>query len=195
MRERGLGNNYIFALIKIVLFLIIFCFLAELTKEFWREIRVKENFSLNIFILSILSCFTFYIFLVDLNDFYKKIQGFFFRSSFFSLVFPSVLIILGLGYFFLPKIFKFSFNRDIFLFLGGLAFTIHLIFIARETKRHTFVTFINYLFIMGILYILNLILLGVYLKIGFRISVGAMVWEGMRNGVILIQHLFTQAFK
>jgi len=195
VEESGLRNNYIFALIKFILFLIIFCFLAEVTKEFWKEIRAKENFDLAIFVLSLLSCFGFYVFVCDLNNVYKRIQNFFFRSSFFSLVFPSILIILGLGFFFLPKVLSVTYDRDIFVFIGGFVFTGHLIFIAKESKGHNFAAVINYLFIFSILYILNLILFGLYLKISYPIRIGNVALEGMKQGAALIQTIFSQALR
>lgn len=195
VEESGLRNNYIFALIKFVLFLIIFCFLVALTKEFWREIRSKENFDIAVLVLSVVSVFAFYAFLSDLNNIYKTIQNFFFRSSFFALVFPSILIVLGLGFFFLPRVLSFTYSRDIFVFLGGFIFTGHLIFIARETKGHTFATVINYLFIFSILYLLNLVFFGIYLKISYPIHIGNVILEGMKQGAALIHTIFTQALR
>ncbi|MCF7907547.1 MAG: hypothetical protein K9L86_01545 [Candidatus Omnitrophica bacterium] len=195
VEESGLRNNYIFALIKFVLFLIIFCFLAEVTKEFWHELRTKENFDIAVLVLSLVSCFGFYAFVADLNGLYKGIQNFFFRSSFFTLVFPSILIVLGLGFFFLPKVLSLNYSRDIFVFVGGFVFTGHLIFIARETKGHTFATVINYLFLFSILYLLNLIFFGIYLKISYPIRIGNVALEGMKQGAALIQTIFTQALR
>ena len=195
VEESGLRNNYIFALIKFVLFLIIFCFLTEVTREFWREVRVKENFDIAVLVLSLLSCFGFYAFIADLNGLYKGIQNFFFRSSFFSLVFPSILIILGLGFFFLPKVLNFTYDRDIFVFVGGFVLTGHLIFVARETKGRNFPTVINYLFIFSILYILNLIFFGLYLKINYSLRIGNVALEGMKQGAALIQTIFSQALR
>lgn len=195
MVERGLKNNYIFTLVKFLLFLIIFCFLTELTKEFWKEISGKEHFNINVLIVSVISSFSFYYFLADLNAPYQKIQNFFFRASFFSLIFSSLLIILGIAYFFFPKILNLSFNKNIFVFIGGFVFTCHLIFISKEIKGHTFSEFINYLFIFSILYILNLILLGLYLKNAYNIDIGRVALEGMRNGAILMQNTFTQILK
>jgi hypothetical protein len=195
MDEQGARGNFIFTLIKFILFLIIFCFLAEVTKEFWREVRSAKDLKLTTLVLPVLCAFGFYTFLTDLNEIYKKIQNFFFRSSFFSLVFPSLLILAALGYFFLPKIMKASYDRDVFIFIGGFLFTVHLIFIARETKGHTFSAVIHYLFIFSILYILNLMLFGLYLKIAFKLEIGKVALDGMRNGAILIQNIFTQIRK
>ncbi len=195
MDEGGFRNNYIFTLIKLALFLIIFCFLIELTREFWQELRTRENFSLNVLVTSILFTFAFNTFFADLNGYYGNIQRFFFRSSFFPLLIPSLLVALSVGYFFLPKILNINIDRNIFIFLGGFTFTTHLTFIARQTKGHNFVTLINYLFIFSILYILNLILLGMYLKLGFRLYVGRVIAEGIKGGAGIIQSLFAQILR
>lgn len=194
MEERGLRNNYIFTLVKFILFLIIFCFLVELTREFWRDMRAKESFNVNVLTVSVLSAFAFNAFLVDLNNFYKKIQRFFFHSSFFSYLIPSTLIIAGLAYFVLPKVFSKTFDRSLFVFLGGFLVTNHLIFIARDNKGHTFNAFINYLFTFSIFYTVILLLLMLYLKIGFVFRVDQIIFDGMKGGAGLIQRIFTQAF-
>ena len=192
MEEKGLRNNYIFTLVKLILFLIIFCFLLELTKEFWRQMRAKEGFDINILAVSVLSAFAFNVFLIDINNFYKKAQKFFFHSTFFSYLIPSILIVLGIAYFFLPKVFHKTFDRNLFVFLGGFITTNHLIFIARDNKGYTFNTFINYLFLFSIFYILILILFVLYLKNGFNIALGNFIFDGLRRGAVLIQKVFTQ---
>ncbi|MDD3297070.1 MAG: hypothetical protein PHU64_06925 [Candidatus Omnitrophica bacterium] len=195
IEERGLHNNYLFTLIKFVLFLIILCFLTELTKSFWRELRTTEGFDINILVLSFVSAFAFYTFIVDLNNLYKNIQNFFFRSTFFSVVFPSALIVLSIGYFFLPKILNIAFNKDIFIFAGGFSLTCHLIFVASANKGHNFASVINYFFIFSILFMLNLVILGLYLKISFNMQLNQVILEGMKDGAALIQNIFTQALR
>jgi len=195
MDESGLRNNYVFTLVKLVLFLILFSFLVELTKELWQELKIKESFNLNILVISILSSFAFCTFCTDLNDYYRHIQKFFFRTPFVSLLFPSVLILLSAGYFLLPKFMNTTYNKDIFIFLGGFTFTTHLTLIARETRGRNFTTFINYLFILSILYILNLIILGVYFRIGFNVHIGKVIVEGIKGGAGLIQSIFSQVLR
>jgi hypothetical protein len=192
MEEKGAKHNYFFTLIKFFLFLIIFCFVVSLCKEFFRGIKGVEGLKVNILFLSVLSAFAFYTFVADLNEFYKKIQNFFFHASFFSYLVPSFLILLGLGYFILPKVFNLGIDREIFLYLGGFIFISHLIFIARETKGDTFSAFINYLFNFSILFVVNLIFLGFYLLIAFKIDLGKVVVDGLTGGALLIKNLFTQ---
>ena len=195
MEDRELRNNYIFTLVKFALFLIILCFGVELTREFWRELRATEGFDTGLLVISLLSAFSFYVFIADLDNLYKKVQNFFFHSTFFAYLIPSALVVLGVGYFFLPKIFNIAFNRDVFMFFGGFILTGHMIYIARGNQGHNFPTAINYLFIFSILYILNLLLFSVYLKIGFHINIGRFIFTGMKSGANLIQNIFAQAFK
>lgn len=195
MDESGLKNNYIFTLIKLALFLIILCFLVALSREFWGELKTTETFSLSILTVSVLCAFSFYVFITDLNNFYKTIQRFFFHSTFFAYLIPSALVIMGVSYFFLPKIFNLTFSRDAFTFLGGFALTGHMIYIARGNKGHNFNTTVNYLFIFSILFMLNLLLFSVYLRVGFNINIGKIVFEGIKNGANLIQSISTQAFR
>jgi hypothetical protein len=195
MEERELRNNYFFILIKFVLFLIIFCFMVEISKEFFKEIKLKESFKINTLYLSILFPFLFYTFVADMNSTYRKIQNFFFRSTFLTYYVPALLIFLGISFILLPKVFNISFNKDVFIFLGGSITTIHLIFVARQNKGSNFSTFINYLFTFSILYIINLILFILYLRINFSLSLGSILAEGLRKGASLIYNIFTQVFK
>jgi len=192
MDESGLRNNYIFTLVKLVIFLLIFCFLVTFTKELWQELRSKEGFRMTVLILSLLSSFAFSAFVIDLAKYYKNIQGFFFRNSFATLVVPSILIVLAIGYFFLPKLAGVRIDRDVFVFLGGFTLTTHLVFIANNTKGHNFTTVINYLFIFSILYLLNLLLFSGYLRIAFNINIWKVIVEGIKEGAALIQSIFTQ---
>ncbi|MBU2103246.1 MAG: hypothetical protein ABH865_09480 [Candidatus Omnitrophota bacterium] len=195
MEEKALRNNYLFTLIKFILFLLIFCFLASFSKEFLYQIRLDKALRVEVLLFSVLSCFAFYAFFVDLDNFYKAIQKFFFHSSFIAMVIPSFLILLGIGYFLIPRVFELDFDRDVFLFLGGFIVTAHLIFVARQNRGSNFVDFINYIFIFSILYLVNLLLFGVYLNVAFRVDMGAVIVEGFVNGATLIQSLFTQIFQ
>ncbi|MDD5194216.1 MAG: hypothetical protein PHQ96_00900 [Candidatus Omnitrophica bacterium] len=195
MEEKGLRNNYIFTLVKFILFLLIFCFLASFSKQLLHEMRADRALKPEVILFSVLFCFAFYTFFVDLNNIYKAIQKFFFHSSFISMVVPSFLILLGIGYFLIPRVFNLSFDRDVFLFLGGFILTSHMIFIARENKGSNFMDFINYLFIFSILYIVNIILFGLYLNVAFNVDLGKVVVDGFINGAVLIKNLFSQIFQ
>ncbi|MCF7874484.1 MAG: hypothetical protein K9L87_03020 [Candidatus Omnitrophica bacterium] len=195
MEERELKNNYIFTLVKLFLFLIIFCFLAEFIRYFVREIHSVAGLDFNILVGSVISTFAFYLLLIDLNGFYKKIQKFFFRSAFFSYLFPSILIFLALSYFFVPKLFNISFNKDLFVFLGGFSLFVHLIYVSRATRGKSFNALINYFFIFSILMVIHLILFGFYLKISFNFGLGEILLNGIQEGTTLIKDIFIKGFK
>jgi len=192
MDETGLKNNYLFALVKLVIFLLIFCFLVAFTKELWQELRAKEGFRISVLIISLLCSFAFSAFIIDLQKYYKNIQGFFFRNSFAALVVPSMLIVLAIGYFFIPKLAGVAIDRSVFVFLGGFTLTTHLVFIANNTKGHNFTTVINYLFIFSILYLLNLLLFSGYLRIAFNVHIGRVIVSGVKGGAGMVQSIFAQ---
>ncbi len=185
-------QNYFLTLIKFFLFLLIFCFLVSFSKQFYHGMKSVEDLNVDILFLSVLSAFSFYTFIADLNDFYKKMQNFFFHSAFASYLVPSFLILLGLGYFILPRVFNAEIDKDVFIFLGGFIATSHLIFVARETKGNTFAAFINYLFTFSILYIVVLFLLGVYLMAAFKLDLHKILVDGVMGGATLIKDLFGQ---
>lgn len=194
MEERIGRSNYLFSVIKFILFLIIFCFVVELAKEFWKEIRGEQGFNSVIFYFSVLSLFLFYTFIADLDNFYKKVQRFFFRSSSVSFLVSAPLILLACGYFALPKLMNFSFSKDIFIFSGGFVVCAHLVYIARENRGYAFSTFINYLFIFGILCIINILFFMFYLQVAFKISIVPVFFAAIKNTAIVIKSLFSQLF-
>lgn len=195
MDEKGSRGNYFFIIVKFFLFLLLFSFLVAFSREFYKEVKSLKDFNLDVFFVSILSCFMFYIFLADLNNIYKGIQSFFFHSSQLSFFIPPLLILLGIGYLVVPKIFNVGFNKEVFLFLGAFVVVAHLIYVARETKGTTFGDFINYIFLFSIMYIISLILFEVYLKVAFNLNVGKINFEGARSGADLLKSLFTQIFQ
>jgi putative flippase GtrA len=80
------------------------------------------------------------------------------------------------------------------VFLGGFVVTSHLTFVARENKGHSFNTFINYLFMFSILCIINMILLGLYLRVAFKIHIGAIIIESLKDSFSLIGNLCRQIY-
>ncbi|GEM_PF-904028 len=195
METKSSKSNYFFTIVKLFLFLLIFSFLVAMSREFFHNIKSLKDFNLDLFFISILSCFVFYIFFASLNGIYKTIQNFFFHSSQFGLFIPTLLILLGIGYYIIPKVFNVDFNRDVFLFAGGFILIAHLIYIANETKGATFSDFINYLFIFSILYIINLIIFEAYLRIAFNIDISKINIDGARGGATIIKDMFLQIFQ
>ncbi|MCM8819826.1 MAG: hypothetical protein NC925_03415 [Candidatus Omnitrophica bacterium] len=192
MEEKTLRTNFLFTIAKFILFLLIFCFAISFSKEFIKEIKATKTIKTDILLYSIFSCFLFYTFFVNLNNLYGRFQKFFFHNSIFSLIISSFFIILGLGFFLIPKLFNLKFDKNIFLFSGGFILTAHLIFIAQDLKGTNLFTFINYLFIFSILYIFNLFLFTIYLNIAFKVSLIKIITSGTKEAVILIRNIFTQ---
>nr|CAX68982.1 hypothetical protein JG3_0110 [uncultured bacterium] len=139
--------------------------------------------------------FLFYTFVADLNELYKKIQDFFFRSGTLTLILPSLALLSALGFLLIPKLFETGFSKDLFVFVGGVSFTVHLIYVARQSKGTTFFAFIDYLFNFSLLCILNLILFGLYLNIGCKLPVVKVVAEASKKALSLITELATSTFK
>lgn len=187
-------TNYLFTLVKFFLFILLFSFLVAFSKEFYREVRGIKDFDLDIFFISLLTCFVFYFFIADLNNLYKTIQKFFFHSSTFSLFVPPVLVLLGLGYLVIPRVFGLAFDKNVFLFFGSFVGMAHLIYAARETRGGTFTEFINYVFVFSILYMLVLVMFEMYVRIAYPIDIGRINVEGAKNGAGLIKSLFMQVF-
>ncbi len=194
MEKRGLKSNYIITFINSFLFLLLFCVIYTLTRCFIKALKTNEEIKLWVLFFGLASPFIFYTFFANLNGIYEKIQSFFFKHTFLNLIIPSLLIVLALGYFFIPKIFSFSFNLHIFLFLGSIAFSLHFIFVAYQLKSSTFSGFINYLFILSMIYIFCLVIFGIYLLIGYSFPLKEILGEGIKEGFSLIKSIVLQLF-
>ena len=192
MEGTKLRSSYIIAFVKFFFFLIFFCFMIVITKNFVKGLRALPEFQTVVFYLGILSTFIFYIFIADLDGVYEKIQHFFFRNSTFNLVVPSLLILLTLGYFVIPKLFKFAFDKNSFLFLGSVLFIVHLIFVARQIRNPSFIGFINYVFLFSLLYILTLFLLGLYLRVGYNIHLVRVLILSFKESFSIVKDIFGQ---
>jgi len=194
MERRSLRSNYLLSIGKLILFLILLCFAVKFTQTFMQELKTCEDFDTSVFYFSILFPFLFYTFVGDLNNVYYKVQKFFFRSDFFSLVFPSLLVISAISFFIFPKLFNFSFDKRFFILTGGIFFIIHLIFVARNIKSSSFVGFSGYLLNFTLIYLLTLLLLVVYFNINFKLSFGEIIQTGTKKGVILLKQISSQLF-
>ncbi len=185
-------NNYLITLAKFVGFVIVFCFMVKFSSNLLGKMRGLVDLKLSVFYVSVFTAFVFYLFIADLNNFYDHVQNFFFRHSFVNLIIPSILVILALGYFIIPKIWDISFNKSTFVFLGGFVLTVHLVYIAQQTREASFVGFVNYLFMFSILYIVNLALFGVYLKVAYDFHLGALIFDSLKDSTSLVQDLYQQ---
>lgn len=188
-------HNYLITLIKSILFIVLFCFLVTVSKNFFREIKVIKDFELDALSFSVIATFLVYSFLVNLNNLYDKIQNFFFHGSALALVIPALLVIVGICYFIFPRVFNVSIDRYIFIFIGGVIFVIHMIYVASEIRGTTFPAFMHYLFLFSILYMANLLFFGIYLNAKFNVPVGDILINGVKDGILLIKNIFSQIFK
>lgn len=192
MTEKSSKHNYLIVLAEAILFLIILCFLTQISRQFFFGMVGAVGLKIKTFLIAVLSCFAFYAFIADLNEIYKKIQSFFFKSTIFAYVVPFFLFILGIAYFILPRVFDMTLSETLFLFLGGFILIAHLIFVANELKEKTFSGFINYLFFFSLLYIIILIMFGMYLKAAFDFNLFDVFVEGIRQGAAYLRELITQ---
>ena len=192
MVKRELKSNYIIAFINLFLFLILFCFVYSLSREFLQLLRLDETIKTWVLFLGAVFPLAFYTFIADLNPAYEKTQYFFFRHTFLYIVAPALFIILSLVYFLIPKIFAVTFNKSVFLFLGGVVFSAHAIFVAHQTKSPGFTGFINYIFILSMIYILSLFYLGFYLTIGYNFHLSNLLFTGFKDGFGLVKSIILQ---
>ena len=195
MEERISKSKPLVTFFKFVLFILLFCFLLEMSRVFMRQVAMSAFFSLPVFVLSIFAPFAFYVFVADLNDAYAKIQNFFFRSEAAALYVPALLLVLGALYFALPRLAGMDFSRDLFVFSGGSVLATHFIFIARGTKGTTFSEFINYCFLFSVLYLINLILFTIYLRVAFDVRVFDVIGGGIHDGAMLIRDIVMRVFR
>lgn len=192
MTEKSSKHNYLVILVEAILFLVILCFLTQISRQFFFSMFGAVGLKMKTFLISVLSCFAFYAFIIDLNEPYKKIQSFFFKSSIFAYVVPFFLFILGIAYFILPRVFDTTLSETLFLFLGGVILVAHLIFVSNELKETTFSGFVNYLFFFSLLYLVVLIMFGLYLRAAFDFNIFDVFVEGIRDGASTLRELITE---
>ncbi|MCM8827601.1 MAG: hypothetical protein NC904_08835 [Candidatus Omnitrophica bacterium] len=194
MEKQESRIKHFLSFLNFIIFLLFSCFLIKITQVFIKNLKLQEGFKLWVFFLGLSSPLIFYTFVANLNNIYDKIQRFFFRHTFLYLAIPSLLIVLWLGYFILPKVLEKDFNKDIFVFLGGTIFMAHLIFVASGSRGNNLFSFFNYLFILSLLYTLNLILLGVYFNIGFNLPLLNILTDGIKAGGMLVRSIWVEIF-
>jgi len=193
MREkRNLKSNYLLSLLNLLLFLVLLCFLFEASRILIKGLGINKDFHPWVFFFGLGFPLIFYMFIADLNTVYENIQHFFFRESILNLLLPSMLLILTLGYFIFPKLFNTPFNKDVFTFLGAFSLTTHLIAVSKNTKGTSFTGFVNYLFIFSLLYLLTLIILSIYMTIGYDLHLGELIINSGKDGFALTKSIFTQ---
>lgn len=187
-------SSFIISLVKLFLFIILVCFLYTFTIEFIREINIYQRNSSIFIFAGIFFSFFFYIFIADLNNLYKAIQNFFFRTYSLSLIISIPLALTAFLSFILPRLCGLNIEAKTFFFINGFLFAAHMIFIARNKKGTGFVGYVNYLFYLGVLYLINLFLLGTYLEAYLRIDLMHILSEGIRKGYAIFSQLYRRIF-
>lgn len=187
--------NYLLAILKLLMFIFILPFAVEGSRLLYKEIQLNTDINHTLLLASLFICLLFYIFIADLNNLYSKIQKFFFRNSFLSLLLPSLLVIAAIFSFIFPKIFNIPINKEFFIFWGGFVFMMHFIYISHHSRGGSFTTFVNYIFLITVLYIFNIFLFSLYLKTSFPLKAGKLFVETSKEGWGLIHSLFFSFFK
>lgn len=190
--EKFGSRSYLITLGKFIVFVLLVCLIVELARSFVKELRVIEGFRFGVLYLAILSPFLFCEFISDLSPLYNKVQNFFFRNSFICLVLPSLLILVALGYFIIPKLLNISLHKETFVFIGGFIFMTHLIYIARNIKSSHFIGFINYIFLFSMLFIVTILLFGVYLRVAYNFHLWKVIVDSISSGTSVAKSLFAE---
>lgn len=186
------SRNFLVTLAKGLGFILLLCLTVELAKSFVRELNILKGFRFIYIYASFILPFLLNEFISDTNPLYSKVQSFFFRSSFFSLVVPSLLLILALGYLIIPRLMGGSFNKDVYVFIGGYVFMTHLIFIARQSRAGGFAGFINYFFNFSLLLIVIIVFLGLYMRVAYNFRLGKVILDSVRDSTMIVRTLFNQ---
>ena len=192
VKKSGSGGGFLVGVVKFLLFWVVFCFLIEFGRAFLSELSAHKDISLNPLFIASIAAFFIYNFIADLNDVYKTIQQFFSHSTMFGLLLPFLLLIIGVGYLIIPRLFNLAINTDIFLFVGGFIMTCHMMYIAKQSRGDTFAAFSHYLLIMSVLVIINIVFFTLYLSIIYKMNTWAIIVAGSQNGYALLQNTFLQ---
>ena len=184
-------NNLLVALLKFILFLVILYFAAGFTHEFVLAVHGTADVDLLLLPGTAFFAFGYYLFIKDLNETYKKIQTFFFRTPKLMHLVPFLLIVAALIYFVLIKCFSVPINRGIFIFVGGFIISAHLIFVAGETKGASFSEFAGYLFNLSLYYLVALTLLAAYFNVVFNFNVMKVFFDGVQGSIASLRAFFS----
>ncbi len=190
--EKLESRSLLVTILKSVGFILLLCLAVELSKSFVKELQVLKSFRFLTLYFSFIMPFLVSEFVYDLQNPYKNIQNFFFRNSFVSMLLPSLLLISALSYLIIPRLAGGSFNKEIFVFIGGFIFMTHLIFIARHTKGSGFAGVVSYLFMFIMLFIVASLLFGLYFRTAYNFRLGKVVIDSVRSSTSLVQTMFMQ---
>ena len=185
-------NNFLLTLLKLCGFIIIAFFLAALSKEFTLSLKKSHLLPLIKIAEGGILYLLFHIFIADLTGIYGKIQEFFFRKTFVNLLIPSLLVIVSVIYWSLPKFSAAHLNANLYFYLSGFLFLLHLVFISLHTKEKGFGGFVEYVFIFSLLYVLNLIIFAFCLKAVINIHPFHIIAESARKSYLYFNHFLAK---
>ncbi len=180
MAEKPSEGNFFTALAKFLLFLAVFCLAAAVTRQFILTLHAAADVDTLLLPGTAFFVFSYYLLIKDLNEPYKKLQTFFFRTPRLSYVLPFLLPVAAAVFFALIKFRGMAINREIFVFVGAFIVVTHLLYVSSDTKGESFGAFSGYLLNLNLFYLANLLLLGLYFNVVFNFNVLKVLWEGLR---------------
>lgn len=183
-------DNFFVAILKFLLFLVIFYFAAGFTYQFAMAVQGAADIDILILPGTVFFTFGYYLFIKDLNEMYKKIQTFLFRNHVLACLVPFLLIVAAITYFVLIRFFSVPINRSVFVFVGGFIVSSHLIFVSHETRGESFGQFAGYLFNFSLYYLVNVALLAAYFNIVFNFNVLRVFLDGLSSSIAVVRSFF-----
>jgi len=189
------SRNLLVTLSRAFGFILLLCLSVELSQSFIKELHILKSFRFITLYSAFITPFLLNEFVSDTNPLYNKTQSFFFRSSFFSVIIPAAMLIVALGYLILPKLMGGTFNKEVYVFIGGYIFMTHLISIARQNKSGGFAGFINYAFTFSMLLIVAIVLLGLYLRVAYNFRLGKVILDSVRDSTMILRTMFNQVVR
>jgi len=184
------NDNFFVALIKFILFLGVLYFAAGFTYQFALAAHGAADVDILLLPGTVFFAFCYYLFIKDLNEVYKKIQTFFFRTPVLSYLVPFLLVLAAVVYFVLIKFFSVAINRAVFVFVGGFIVSVHLVFVSHETRGESFAQFAGYLFNFSLYYLVNIMLLAAYFNVVFNFNVLRVFFDGLEKSIAVIRGFF-----
>ena len=133
MAQSPSDNNFLFAIFKFILFLVLCFFVAGLSYQFVLSVHASADVDILLLPGTIFFTLCYYLFIKDLNDAYSKIQTFFFRNPLVSYLIPFLLIAAAVICLVMVKLFGLAINRGIFIFIGGFILASQMIYISVGT--------------------------------------------------------------
>ena len=170
-------SNRVFGIIKFILGICLLPFVYASTVSFINEFKLIENSGRNFFWAGLFSFLIVYLFIWEPAIVYAKGQRLLeLLFSFFKplvrvapFLLPVYTIVLFFAYIILTFVFKAGGLINYFVFLFGFSIGLHLVFSSKSmrSKQADFLK-ANYIFGFSFIYVINMILLAIFLSIIFE---------------------------